>query len=487
MTLRRDIVLSLLTVGAGQVSAKILSLITTVFVARMLGPEHWGIAATFVIILTILEAVSAISTDRQVVQARDGAEPDFLATAHLMMVMRGLAIATAVLSVSWPAAWIFGRPEALWAYKALALIPLIRGFAHLDVYVRQRDYRFGSTALLEILPAAVALFLGLPLAWWLGDYSAAFWLIAIRSLSPVAISHLIATSPYRWKLDWGLACRIMRFGWPLMLNGIIMYVILQGDQTIVGATYDMPTLGIYAAAFTLASVPTLIVGGLASTILLPALSAAAQDDLPFARRVAGSAQAVALSAGVLGIGLIMLGPVAIEMLYGSQYQEAAGIMSILAAAWSLRLLRATPNLAAMSRSDTINLLLSNVWRCIGLVSAVVAAILGADVRFIAGSAVLGELCGLVASCLRLTRSQRVPLSACGGPALVCASFLLAALAAEILLWESGVWLLTVIAILLVSLFIITMVTTSSGTAHELRALRDMTLKGDAREAPVMLL
>lgn len=109
MSIRRNLAVGLFTVGTGQVGAKVLSLITTVLVARMLGPEHWGIAATFLIILTALEAVSTISTDRQVVQARDGAEPGFLATAHLMMVVRGLAIAIAVLALSWPAAWLFGR------------------------------------------------------------------------------------------------------------------------------------------------------------------------------------------------------------------------------------------------------------------------------------------------------------------------------------------------------------------------------------------
>lgn len=469
MSIRRNLAVGLFTVGTGQVGAKVLSLITTVLVARMLGPEHWGIAATFLIILTALEAVSTISTDRQVVQARDGAEPGFLATAHLMMVVRGLAIAIAVLALSWPAAWLFGRPEALWAYQALALVPLVRGLAHLDVYVRQREYRFGPTATLEVVPAAAALLFGVPLAWWLGDYPAAFWLIVIRSLFPAAISHLIATQPYRWHCNRDIACQIMTFGWPLMCNGVIVYIVLQGDQTIVGVAYDMPTLGIYAAAFTLASVPTQIVASLASTILLPALSDVQQDSHAFIRRIAGAAEATALLGGILGIGLIMLSPTVVDVLYGEQYRRAAELVSILAAAWSLRLLRVAPTMAAMARTDTLNLLMSNIWRCVGLGLAIIAAATGADVRLIAVSAVLGELCGIAASCVILRKRHAVPLRTSGTPALVCSVFLLVALIARHLLEVSPLWPAVVTTIGLIVLLITSVAATCPKAAYELRA------------------
>ncbi len=469
MSIRRNLAVGLLTVGSAQIGAKALSLIVTVLVARMLGPEHWGIAATFLVILTVLEAVSTISTDRQVVQSRDGAEPGFLATAHLMTVVRGAVVATAILALSWPAAWLFGRPEALWAYQALALIPLIRGFAHLDVYVRQRDYRFGSTAILEIAPAAAALVFGLPLAWWLRDYSAAFWLIAIRSLSSVSISHLIADHPYRWHLDRGTARRIMRFGWPLMLNGIIMYVILQGDQTVVGVAYDMPTLGIYAAAFTLASVPSQIIASLASTILLPALSDVQHDSHAFIRRIAGGSEAIALLGGIVGIGLIIMSPTVVDMLYGKQYRLGTGIVSILAAAWSLRLTRVTPTMAAMARTDTMNLLMSNIWRCVGLALAIIAASTGADVRLIAASAALGELCAVTASCINLRRRHAVPLRVSGAPALLCSVFLSVALITRHLLEVSPPWPAIVATIGLIVLLVTSVAATCPKAAYELRA------------------
>lgn len=419
MSVRRSLARGALTVGAGQVAAKVVAMGATIVIARALGPEQWGIAATFVVVLTVLEAISTLATDRQVVQARDGAAPTFLATAQAVMAVRGVVLAALTFGLSWVAAAAFGRPEVLWAYQMIALVPLLRGFMHLGQHVRQREMRFGPTAALEVGIQVVGLVVGLPLALWLGSYEAALWYLLAQTAAGTVISHIVGGGGYRMAWDREAAGRIMRFGWPLMINGVVMYLVLQGDQTIVGVGYDMATLGAYAAAFTLASTPAMMVVRLASTTVFPLLSRAQAEPAMFARRVAGTAEGLGLVGGTLGIGLIVLGPLGVRILYGGAYVGAEAVVGLLGAVWAVRVLRATPALAAMARGDTLNTMWSNVWRCLGLVGAVAAAWGGADVRLIAAAALGGELLALGASCVLLHRRHGVRFGACGTPSLVC--------------------------------------------------------------------
>ena len=51
------------------------------------------------------------------------------------------------------------------------------------------------------------------------------------------------------------ARRLLTFGWPLLVNGLLMFGIVQGDRLIIGTAYSVYDLGIYSVALTLAMAP----------------------------------------------------------------------------------------------------------------------------------------------------------------------------------------------------------------------------------------
>lgn len=409
MSVRKGVARGVFTLGAGQVMAQALSMAKNIVVARMLGPEQWGVAATFWVALTLLDSVSTMATDRQVVQAEDGGEPRFLGTAHVLQAARGIATGVFVLALSWVAAWAFDAPQALWAYQAIALVPVIRGFSHLGMYVRQREMRFGPTVHVDVWTQAAALAIGAPLAWWLGSFSAALWMILGQTVAACALSHVFAGMRYQWRWDRGMASRMWRFGLPLMANGALMFVIMQGDQAVIGVAYTKETLGLYAAAFGLASIPTMLVAKVASSVFLPPLSRAQAEQRVFERRVGASVEAMGFSAGCVGTGMVLLGPWITGLLYGQSFADAGKVIGLLGVMFAIRLFRTAHSLAAMARGDTVNALVANMFRCVTLPAIIAAAALGTDVWWIALTGVVGECTALVASSVRLHNRGHAPL------------------------------------------------------------------------------
>src|SRR5271170_6136213 len=126
MTLRKKMLQGGVLVAAGQLMGKALSLARNVIVARLVSPANFGIAATFVIIVTLIEMISDLGVGTLVVQSANGEDPSFMASAHLVNALRGILNSVILFALAWPLAMLFNVPQAAWAFRWLALYPLIK-------------------------------------------------------------------------------------------------------------------------------------------------------------------------------------------------------------------------------------------------------------------------------------------------------------------------------------------------------------------------
>ena len=196
----------------GSVTVALCSFLRNIIIARLISVEDFGISATFAITVTLLEMSSNLAVDRLLVQAPDGDDPRLQATAQAFQVALGALGAIILFLAAGPIAALFGVPQATWAFRALALVPMIRGLSHLDMARVQREMRFGPSVLVETGPQVLVTLLAIPLGVYLGDYRAMLWVVLIQSASYTLFSHLVAHRPYSLAVDKALARRIVGFG-----------------------------------------------------------------------------------------------------------------------------------------------------------------------------------------------------------------------------------------------------------------------------------
>ena len=218
-------------------------LVRNILLAGLLGPERMGLAVMLAIVLRCLEMGSYLAADRLLVQARDGNAPGFQANAHGLEVVRGLRSGRARTVLADPAAVAFGYPETAWAFAALGLVPALRGFVHLDYRRLQRKLRFGQTLKVESTANLVGTAAVWPALHWTGDYSALLWVSLAQALAHVVMSHAVARRPYRVRFDRLYLGRMLSFGWPMLLNGLVMFGVFQGDRLIVALSVSPEELG----------------------------------------------------------------------------------------------------------------------------------------------------------------------------------------------------------------------------------------------------
>lgn len=409
-----------------------------VIVARVIGVENYGIAVTFSVTIAILDMIGNLSVDKLIIQARDGDDIQLQSAAHTVQAIRGAASAVLIALFAWPFAKLFGVPQAAWAFRFLALIPLIRGLIHLDPQRVQRHLNYRPSVGLEIAQQVITTLLAWPLSIWLHDYSAMLWLLIIQFSIPTIGSFLVAQRSYRWSWQRIYISRFLDFGWPLVINGILLFGVFQGDRFLIGSAkelfgssaYTLADLGIYSIALSLTLTPTLALSNISVSLILPLFSPL-QDDRPeLYGKIRLTSELFALLAGVFALCFILAGGWLVVSIYGSEYAAAGSVIGWLAAMQAVRMLRLIPTTAAMALADTRNAMVSNLFRSISFIFTIAIILHAGALKWIAFSGFCGEVVGLTVCLFKLKRDHQVPLSLGLRPAVLVLTYLFLTSSAE---------------------------------------------------------
>lgn len=393
----------------GQFASQALSFGRNVIIARLLNPEDMGIAATFAITITLLEMISNLSVDIILVQAKDGDDPTFQGTAHLYQVVRGVSVGLVILAGAPIITWLFKIPETVWAFRLLALVPVFRGLMHLDWNRLQRKMQYRTAILVEMVPQAVVTLAAFPMLKWRGDYSTVLWLVLMQAAIGLLVSHFFSQRSYQLNWNREYASRLLVFGWPLLVNGFLMFGAMQGDRLIIGTFYTMTELGVYSVAFSLTLTLAFIIGKIGTSLFLPLLSRIQYQKTEFRELHFVGVQVLALIGGIVAIPFITAGGDIIVFFFGNQYFAVHGYASWLGVLLVARLFRLAPTISSLACGDTKNSMYANFSRFGGVIAAICAAWQGRSLSVILICGIGGEILALLAATFRLQKLRNIKM------------------------------------------------------------------------------
>ncbi len=131
-------------------------------------------------------------------------------------------------------------------------------------------------------------------------------------------------------LDFGVWKHLFRAGAPLMLLTVFNQIYLTMDIPILAAVAGATTVGWYSLAYRWAGIPIFISGAVVHSHY-PELSLLAKTGGPeFAQLVNRAAQLVLVASVPAGVGLAVIAPDLIEVVYGAEFAGAVRPLQILA-------------------------------------------------------------------------------------------------------------------------------------------------------------
>lgn len=417
MSLKRKFIKGGATIGLTQVAGQVCSLGRNIIIARLLSLTDFGIAAIFVMVVSFLEMISNLSLDRLLVQAPDGDNITLQKVAHFLQAMRSIVSSILLLALAVPVANLFNIPETRNAFFALAFIPLLKGFLHLDPRRMERDLQYWPNASIELASQVAGLVLAWPIGIWFGNYWAMLYLLFVKTTIQVAGSHIVAKRKYSWSRDPQFTHRFITFGWPLLINGLLIFGIFQGDRFILGAAkkmfgagYNMADVGLYSAAFMITMIPALMGRRVFALLALPILSKEQDAPQTFYRNARLSGQGLTVMAIAFGVFMLLAGDKLVPFIYGEKYSITWPLVAWLSVFWTIGIMRGFPSNIAMALGNTIILMQANLFRISALIGVFFVVYYEMNIAWIAAVGALGELIAYLSALILNKRHLSIPLS-----------------------------------------------------------------------------
>ena len=364
--------------------------VRNLILARLIGADEMGLAVLLALVIRIFEMAGEMGLDRLLVQVRDRELSSVRKSVHWLQLIKGALLAAVAILLAAPITRMLNPAldPSMFAVAALAL--LIRGASNLEFRERQRRGEYVPALVVEGGSALIAAVVCAPLAWALRDHTTLAWVLLVQAGTFCTLSHLYSSSRYRLDIDRTLFVRCLRYGGPIMLNGALMFLALQGDRLVVSLFFPPAELARFALAAQLALLPALIGARFLLAYELPRFARLARETAGFGEHHAALLYRVSLVSLIGALGLGMGGNALVAWLYGDVYTVAPALFWLLAAGAGIRLIRAVPGTALMALERTHLLLFSNLPRLMTVALAFWAAAHGGGLTAVAAIAVCGE-------------------------------------------------------------------------------------------------
>lgn len=306
-----------------------VTLATLVVIARLVGPQAYGVFALTWVSVGLIEIFATMAPIDTLVQRRT------LAAGHLDTTLwTSLAIGLAgwaglTLAAAPLAAMLEGGPMLAEILPARAATLPIGALAVVPVALLMRAARFKGLAAVEASASVVSSAVGLGLAWG----GAGVWSLVAMEIARAITTAVGAFALARWRpgLDIGYRYFADLLGFNASTWGAwgIAYLDGQLPRALIARSLGPLAVGLYSLAMRLyEQVVTLLIRPAYQVVQTGV--ARAQDDQDAARSIAlGTMRASAVLSCPLFLGLGALAPVLVPTLFGEEWSGAVPVIQVM--------------------------------------------------------------------------------------------------------------------------------------------------------------
>ena len=255
---------------------------TSMVVARELSPSDYGVVAFAGIIIGFLGHFSDLGVGNAAIR-RSSLDQKSLQTAFTLKIILGVGAFLAVQLIALFAHHFFQHPATGDVMRVLAVNFLVSTIGFMPGVMLTREQNFRALMIPGVLSvvARSVIAITLVLSGW------EYWSIVLADIGATVVStvaiQLMRKIPMGFYFDWHDAQEYLRFGAPLLGSGVLVFLIFNLDNLLIGSILGSIQLGYYALAFTWGSFICGFLYDTVNNVLFPAFSAIQHDKAAMRR------------------------------------------------------------------------------------------------------------------------------------------------------------------------------------------------------------
>lgn len=308
--------------------AKIISLLTTVVLARLLDPSDFGLMALAVLAYGALGLFQDLGLSATLVLRQDF-DRRALGTVLSMLIATSVAVALLVVALSPVAAEFFDEPRLTSILPVLASSSLFSTLAwfYESMLQREMDFkrRFVGNMSLALSFAVIAITMAVA--------GAGIWSLVIGQVASTAVSSAVflAISPHRTRpsFDRAVAREVLVSGRGFLAQGSLAWVSENIDYMVVGRVLGSTQLGFYSMAYRLAELTHFGIADPVAKVTFPAFAKMRLRNEDISETYLSALRMVALLACVVGAILSGAAGPFTEAIFGPNWLPMIGPLAVL--------------------------------------------------------------------------------------------------------------------------------------------------------------
>jgi O-antigen/teichoic acid export membrane protein len=326
----------------GYGGTQIIRTASTIILARLLlGPKEFGLVALVNVFLSGLDMLSDLGIGMDVVQHRRGDDPDFINTAFLIQVGRGLILWMIATALAYPFAMFYKQPALLWLAMVGAISTGLRGLTSGSVWTMTRHVQLRKLTILTLVSEGAGFLAAL--IWAIASPSA--WALVVSRVASALVymvgTHVVAENRVSTRWDPKAAREILYFGAGIFISTATYFLCGEAERLVVGKFVNLVELGCFSLALTLSGVATTGLRQIISQVFFPLMAQKVRDD---PERAASHYKTVRLGllalSACLVVGFIVGSRWIVALLLGPKYVMTGWILQLLGFRGALELFTA---------------------------------------------------------------------------------------------------------------------------------------------------
>lgn len=308
---------------------QMLVLTRLVILARLLMPSDFGILDIAILTLYALDVFSQTGFQQALVHKKADITAD-LNAAWTLLVVRGCVLFIILFLFAPYIADFFSTPEATPVLQVVGVSLIFQGFTNLGTifFLKNLDFRkqylFKLSGVLAEFIVSITAVLVLYNVWAL-----VFGIIA-KDLALMIVSYLVHPYRPRFNFDLRKVLGLSRYGIWIMASSVLVFLLIQGDDIIVGKVLGITALGLYQMAYGLSNTPSTEISQIISQVAFPVYSKIQDDLVQLKALFMRTLELTALISFVLTGLLVSLSPEIAIVFLGSNWAPIIPLVQILA-------------------------------------------------------------------------------------------------------------------------------------------------------------
>jgi O-antigen/teichoic acid export membrane protein len=313
-----------------RVATQGISFIVVLLLARLLGPQNYGLVTLAATIGLLGQMLLSETFSQALIQQKD-LEAAHVSSLFWILVAAGILAVSIQLMAAGSLSILFGEPDLAPLLRALSPVLLLSALQAVPISLFKRDLDFRSLAAASATGTLIAGAAGVALAY------AGFGVWSLIANLLVQSTVVTATIWRRSSFRPGLVLSLPHlrdlwsYGQFTFLLRIAAFAANQSPRILIGYLFGPAALGAFSLGLRVIEIIHQLLTLPAVNVALPLISRVRSDPNRLERVVLAATQLVAMTSVPVFVGLALIAPFAMPLVFGVKWVQSVPLVQILCA------------------------------------------------------------------------------------------------------------------------------------------------------------